>query len=56
MGETPDQNTDSAAMLDAFRNQGPDLDAKTAARGAAVADAAVAADELFRSRTENLGS
>jgi len=55
MGDMPDQNTDSAAMLDAFQHQDFDLDAQTAARGAAVAAAQAAADDLLRSRTENLG-
>jgi hypothetical protein len=53
MGDTPDQDTDSAAMLDAFRNQPVDVDADTRGQMGAVADASTAADELFRARTDS---
>jgi len=53
MGDAPDQDTDSAAMLDGFRNQPADPDADTRARMGAVADASVAADDLIRRRTDS---
>ncbi|HEY5024442.1 MAG TPA: hypothetical protein VII76_05650 [Acidimicrobiales bacterium] len=54
MAEMPNPDEDAAAMRDAFQRQDFDVDAETTARGRAVADAQAAADELLRSRTENL--
>jgi len=54
MGDAPNQDTDSAAMVEAFRHQPRDDDADTRARMAAAAGASTAAaEDLVRARTDS---